>query len=270
MSPSLPRSRAHQWTLWFAVLGAAVLLLLPLRTRLDKAHVALTFLLVVLGGSSAAGQALGLSLAAAAFLAFNFFFLPPYNTLVITNPLDWLVLFVFLITGIVAARLLERQRREADIARRRAEEIDRLATLGAETLNAARAEDALDAIAAVIRDAMSTDQCEIFQRMGSGELRLAGRAPAPGGAGEGSGLLVYTVEHDEVAAERADGTLTLVGDAFAIARRGEPVASPLVDLRALSIPLRIRGRIVGALRLSAREPFALSEDQRRVLGALAY
>ena len=47
-------------------------------------------------------------------------------------------------------------------------------------------------------------------------------------------------------------------------------ATPFADLRALGIPLRVRGRIVGALRLSAARPFTLSDDQRRVLGALAY
>jgi two-component system sensor histidine kinase KdpD len=265
----LPRRPLLQWAIWFALLAAATLFLLPLRARLDKVHVALAFLLVVLGGSSAAGQVLGLSLAATAFLAFNFFFLPPYNTLVIANPLDWLVLFAFLITGVVAAQLLERQRREAEVARQRAAEIDRLATLGAETLNAPRAEDALDAIAVVIKNAMTTDRCEIFLRTDGGDLRIAGEAPAGRRIEERSGLLAYTVDRAEAAAERADGTLTVVGDALAIVPNGEPVAS-LADLRALGIPLRVRGRIVGALRLSARQPFTLSKDQRRVLGALAY
>ena len=258
------------WSLWFAILAATTLLLLSFRARLDEAHIALVLLLVVLGGSSAAGQRLGLSLAATAFLLFNFFFLPPYNTLVITDPLDWLVLFAFLVTGGVAARLLERQRREADVASRRAEEIDRLATLGAETLNAPHAEDALDAIAEVIREAMATDRCEIFQRMDDGNLRLAGRARASGGGEERSSLLSYIVDRDEAAAERADGTLTVVGDALSLARVDDQPPPPLSDLRALGIPLRVRGGIVGALRLSARQPFTLSDDQRRVLGALAY
>src|SRR5476651_743088 len=133
MTPA--RRPLGQWLLWFGVLLAVSALLLLLRARLDKAHVALAFLLVVLGGSSAGGRMLGLSLAGAAFFTFNVLFLPPYNTLAIANPFDWLVLFAFLVTGVVAAQLLENQREEAAIARQRAEEIDRLATLGAETLN---------------------------------------------------------------------------------------------------------------------------------------
>jgi len=64
------------------------------------------FLLVVLGASAAGGRILGISTALIAFLAFDWFFLPPYNTLLVRNPFDWLVLFVFLITSIVAAQLL--------------------------------------------------------------------------------------------------------------------------------------------------------------------
>ena len=75
------------------------------RARLDKAHIALVYLLVVLGASSAGGRAIGLSVAGGAFMAFNYLFLPPFYTLAIADPLDWLVLITFLITGVVAAQL---------------------------------------------------------------------------------------------------------------------------------------------------------------------
>lgn len=156
------QSAAGRWVLWFgALLGAAALLLLS-RPYLDKAHVALVFLLVVLGGSAAGGRPLGITLAGAAFLLFDVAFLAPYGTLRVADPFDWLVLIAFLVTGIVGAHLLERQRREAQLANARTAEIDRLATLGAETLNAARPEDALNAIANVIRQTMETDRCEIL------------------------------------------------------------------------------------------------------------
>lgn len=150
-----------QWALWFGVLAVATAVLFLLRGQLDKAHFALVFLLVVLGGSAAGGRLLGITLAGAAFLAFDIGFVPPYYTLQVTDPFDWIVLFVFLATGVIAAELLERQRREAEVARARTSEIDRLATLGAETLNAPRPEDALKAIADVIRQSMHTDECDI-------------------------------------------------------------------------------------------------------------
>ena len=160
----------NQWILWFAVLAIAAAALFVLRARLDKAHFALVFLLVVLGGSAAGGRLLGVTLAGTAFLVFDVVFLPPYNTLRVDDPFDWIVLIVFLATGVIAAELLERRRAEADVARARTAEIDRLATLGAETLNAPRPEDALNAIADVIRQSMRTDHCDIsFAGPGDGE-----------------------------------------------------------------------------------------------------
>lgn len=217
------RTHWRQWWLWFGALAVATALLLPFRDRLDKAHFALVFLLVVLGASAAAGRALGIVLAVGAFVVFDVAFLRPYRTILVADPADWIVLLAFLVTGIVAAELLERQRREADIARARTAEIDRLATLGAETLNAPRPEDALRAIADVIRQTMRTDRCEI--------------------------------------------TLAVPGD-LDVDPRGE--ATEALPSREREIPLRVRGRRVGMLRLASDRPFLLSRDQERVLGALAY
>src|SRR6476620_1152187 len=151
-----------QWLLWLVTLAIVKAGLLVLRGKLDKAHVALIYLLVVLGGSAAAGRWLGTTLSVLAFLALNFLFLPPYYTLAIGNPLDWLALVAFLATGIVAAQLLSRAQERAELARRRAEEVERLASLGAETLNVGRAADALGAIADVIRSALGVTRCEIL------------------------------------------------------------------------------------------------------------
>lgn len=215
--------RTRQWILWFGALLAAAALLLAFRARLDKAHFALVFLLVVLGGSAAGGRALGLTLAVAAFLVFDIGFLPPYNTLLVANVADWIVLLVFLVTGVVAAELLERQRVEAETARLRTAELDRLSTLGAETLNAPRPEDALQAIADVIRQSMRTDRCEI------------------------------TLAHDDAPSPHPDDA-----------------TRALLPARSLSIPLRVRDRVVGLLQLESDRPFLLTRDQERILPALSY
>jgi len=106
------RSRNAVWGLAFASLAAAALILLTFREDLDKAHVALVFLLVVLASSASGGRVLGVAIALVAFLIFDWFFLPPYNTLLVANPLDWVVLVAFLITSFVAAELLYRARAE--------------------------------------------------------------------------------------------------------------------------------------------------------------
>jgi K+-sensing histidine kinase KdpD len=106
------RPRGVAWALAFSSLVAAAAILFAFRENLDKAHVAMVFLLVVLASSAYGGRVLGVAIAVAAFLIFDWFFLPPYNTLFLRNPLDWVVLVAFLITSFVAAELLYRARAE--------------------------------------------------------------------------------------------------------------------------------------------------------------
>lgn len=170
----MKRKLSRNWLLWPAVLLALTVAMFFAQPFLEKSHIALLFLLVVLGGSAGGGRTLGVSLALASFFLFNFFFIPPYHTLVIANPLDWLVLFVFLATGIVAAQLLYRAQAEAAAALLRAEEVDRLASLGAETLNVGRSEDALAAVARVIRTTLGVAECEVLTLDSLGEDALHG------------------------------------------------------------------------------------------------
>jgi two-component system sensor histidine kinase KdpD len=242
--------------LWFGALVVAIGVMLLFRPRLDKAHVALVFLLVVLGASAAGGRLLGVTLAAAAFIAFDVGFLPPYNALRVANPLDWLVLFAFLATGIVAAQLLERQRREAEIARARTIEIDRLATLGAETLNAPRPEDALRAIADVIRQAMGVDRCEITPAAATEE------ASQPGGpAADADSLPSREMRIPLVVRQRVVGTLALgARRPFLLSRDQQRVLGALSYYAALGVErLRLAAseEEAGALRRADRLKDAL-------------
>src|SRR3982751_2142645 len=104
--------RTLTWSAASLALLVAALALFTVRAHVSEAHVALVFLLVILVASATGGRVLGIALSMAAFLIFDWFFLPPYNTLLVRNPLDWLVLFVFLVTSIVAAQLLYRARSE--------------------------------------------------------------------------------------------------------------------------------------------------------------
>ena len=99
--------RALVWTLVFATVTA---IMVAVRGRIDRVHVTLAYLLIVQLASAQAGRALGVALAVLSFLTFNFFFVPPYGTLDVANPLDWLVLAAFLITSVISAQLLYRAR----------------------------------------------------------------------------------------------------------------------------------------------------------------
>jgi K+-sensing histidine kinase KdpD len=103
---------------WLAVAALASGVLWFFRGHVDKVHMALGYLLVVLGGSAREGRAVGVVLSVVCFLAFNFFLLPPFYTLAIHEPLDWWVLLAFLITGMVAAELFYRTQRTVALAER--------------------------------------------------------------------------------------------------------------------------------------------------------
>jgi two-component system, OmpR family, sensor histidine kinase KdpD len=237
-------------------LTAVTLVLLAFRSSLDKAHTALIYLLVVLAGSVWGGRSLGLALAGCAFLLFNWFFIPPYNTLIISNPFDWLILCAFLIVSVVAAQLLHRERRRAEEARQRADEVDRLATLGAEALNVAQADQALTAITAVIRTTLGIEECRIHE--GSG---------GDGAKGAADPLVAWAAQSGQTVRRRADGTTGLAGPGeqsldLSLGTEG--------TVRALLVPLRVRDRVVGVLELGDEDLTRLNPGQRRFLTAVAY
>jgi two-component system sensor histidine kinase KdpD len=243
--------------------------MVAIRPMLKEVHVALILLLVVLGASAAGGRMLGLAMAAASFVVFDVLFLPPYNTLVVANPLDWIVLFAFLVTSVVAAQLLYRAQEEARTAHERAAEIDRLATLGAETLNAAHATDALEAIAGVIRSSIDVDACEILRR-GSTGFRVAagsGRGGSASFTSSSDGMAAWVNESGIAAIDRRHGTTHLAA--------ARPASSELALLEdgtalALLLPLRVRDRTVGVLRVANEGGIRLDPERWRFLDAISY
>jgi len=266
-----PRSTAGvglEWLAWFALLAVVTALLVRARPHINGTYIALAYLLVVQGGSVRRGRPLGLALAAVAFVSFDYFFLPPFGTLTIQDPLNWFVLLAFLLTAVVSAQLLYRAQAEAADARQRAAEIDRLASLGAETLSTARAEDALVAIASVIRASLSLDQCSVYIADGeSQDVRLAARAgDGDGGSINDNDLVVWAAREGRSAAEFVDGTS---GSDAPVALLTSPDGTrPLV--RAFLRPLQARGRTVGVLRIARNAGFSVGAAEIRVLDALAY
>jgi len=103
---------------WLAITICVTAILWFFRGTLDKAHMALGFLLLVLGGSTRGGRVVGVVLSVVGFLTFNFFLLPPLYTLGIHDPLDWWVLIAFLTTGLVASQMFYRGQRAAALAER--------------------------------------------------------------------------------------------------------------------------------------------------------
>ena len=102
-----------------AGVAVATALLLPVRSDASFATISLALLLVVLAVATLFGSRPALLTSISAALSLNFFFLRPYYTLTISDPENWVSLFVFLVVALTVGQL-------SGLARRRAEEAERL------------------------------------------------------------------------------------------------------------------------------------------------
>jgi len=280
------RARAYLWPL---LLAGATGLLLPFRDRLDKAHVALALLLVVLAAAADGGRRIGLVAATTAFLAFNWFFLPPYGTFVIADPLDWFVLLAFLGTSVVASHLFHRVQREADAARLRAREVAALASLGADAMTAPRAAGALAVVALTVEQWLGIERCVVHvvvdppagarpgppgglaaradvpvPQAGSPATRAFGGRPAP----------PELPHHEPVLLALSGGTRVAMLDAgiVRVLPRGTSLPSGLGGSVAhrLLVPLTSGADTIGVLDLQDARGMTVDDARARLLDALAY
>ncbi len=101
---------------------------------MNPTTVALTLLLLILLLAAEWGVSYAVVLSVIATALYNFYFLPPIGTFTISDPQNWLALFTFLTTAIVASRLSERARKRAQEARSRQQELETLLRLSRELL----------------------------------------------------------------------------------------------------------------------------------------
>lgn len=118
--------RYGEWSLWVGILIVSSLVMRSARPNIEQAHASFVYILIVLGAAAGGEQWLGILVAFLGFLAINYFFQPPFDTLTVGEPRDVLALVAFLSTALVANTLLARARAEADRARRHAAEVEAL------------------------------------------------------------------------------------------------------------------------------------------------
>ena len=109
-----------------ALVALAVLTFAAHSFPVNVTTVGFAYLLLVLVIASTWGFIEAFVLSVAATLAFNFFFLPPVGTLTIADPQNWVALFTFLTTSLIASRLSTEAKRRASDAIERQQHIERL------------------------------------------------------------------------------------------------------------------------------------------------
>jgi two-component system sensor histidine kinase KdpD len=131
-------------------------------SRFNATTVAFTFLLAILAASTVWGLSVSIFMSLAATLAYNYFFLPPVGTFTIADPQNWVALFVFLVTSVVASNLSAMARNRAAEANLRRREVERLYGFSRRLLTAGNPIELLNAIPGQIVDAFEVGAVALF------------------------------------------------------------------------------------------------------------
>jgi len=224
------RTQAARYAVVVAAIG--VITAVDFRLHVNHTTVALMFLVTVLLTSAYWGLRYAVLMAIGATAAFNFFFLPPVGTFTISDPQNWVALFAFLVTALVASNLAERARREAVGAKQRRREVERLYGLSQRLLASENVLELLNALPQYLQDTFAVGSAVV----------MAADHP--------------TVYRSSLDAKFEESVLrsTLL--------RGEPITQGGVSY----VPLRLGMRTVGALGVTGAD---LSRETLDALGSLA-
>ncbi len=120
--------RAVRTAVAIAIIGGVIALYHVV--TVNATTVGFSLLLAILGISAVWGLLEATVASIVAVLGFNFFFLPPVGTFTIADPQNWVALFAFLVTAVVASQLSTAAKRRATEAIQRREEVEKLHALG--------------------------------------------------------------------------------------------------------------------------------------------
>jgi two-component system, OmpR family, sensor histidine kinase KdpD len=193
------------------------------------------FLLAVLIVSAAWGLRCAIFLSVIATLAYNFFFLPPIGKFTISEPQNWIALFTFLLTAIIASQLSERARRETINATNRRRELEQLYSFSQHMLTA-------DNVLGLV-NAIPVKVVEVFGVTFAGMFSIHSKK----------------IYYSDLRAQE----LISAEDLQRVSDRGEPVTDSDKHLRIR--PLRIGLRSVGALAVIGGD---LSPESMEAIGSL--
>ena len=144
------------------MVGVMAAVLWLLRDRLTLANDSLLFMLITLIAAVRLGTVASVVAAVAGFLAINFFLVEPYYTLDVADPRDLLDLFLFLAAALVAGRLADYARHQAEAAGLNAEQQEILYGLTS-ALNPLTDQAPIRAeLRRVVRDRLGAQQVDIL------------------------------------------------------------------------------------------------------------
>jgi K+-sensing histidine kinase KdpD len=247
------RGTYHRAVLGIAVtlvsLGAELALLLPFRSHLSIAMPALLFVVPALLGTVVGGFVPGAVGAVAGFLAYDWFFLPPYATLTVRSPQNWIALVVYAAVVLVVAQVVSQLQRAREEADRRTDEAGRLYELSQALIGDVPFSELLTDIAESVQGAFAPRWTALV-------------LPAGGRDALGLGEILEVAATAGEPLSAADLESLVEGGGHAVSLGLEASTEP----HRISVALVVSHRPVGMLVL---QDVQLAERERGLLGTFA-
>lgn len=143
---------------------AAATLVLTRLHGVNPTTAALTYVVVILLVATAWGIRESTVASVTAVLCFNFFFLPPFSTLTIADPQNWIAFSAFFVTAVVASQLSGWARQRNIDALRRQRDLERLHAFSRSLLLSEGSDPPEVAIARRIADAFQIPAVAVYDR----------------------------------------------------------------------------------------------------------
>lgn len=249
-----------------AMLVTMIIYVLQLYPRIP--NISIVYLLPVLALASMRGRYASILASLVAFLAFDFFLVPPLYVFTINRVEEWVALFVFLVTAILTSQLAVALRERALEASRRERETRMLYDLVRVTNRETEPEYQFHTIAQAVVDVLSSwgvYDCAILQPDAAGTLHVQASAYQPAEqitlSSDEKAIAAWVMAHGRTMGLYDDGMLASSTSARFVQRVvvRSTAAGRAVGRSLRLIPLKLGEKVVGVLRLR------VLEDPRRLL-----
>ncbi|MEO8648282.1 MAG: DUF4118 domain-containing protein, partial [Acidobacteriota bacterium] len=118
MAISFRRRGPSAYAAAFCLIAILTLLLYAFRSSINSATVSLCYLLAIVITAIVGQSRAALVASILSALLLNYFFLPPYYTFTISDPENWITVFVFLTVALTVGHLSARERERSAEAER--------------------------------------------------------------------------------------------------------------------------------------------------------
>ncbi len=172
-----------------AGVAACTAAMVPLRDHLSLATPALVLVVPVVAGTAVGGFGAGLVAVAAGFLAYDFFFIPPYGTLAVGAAQDWTALVAYAVVALLVSLLVNSLRQARAEARSREEDTRRVYLLSDLLISDQHLDELLTALVSTIQQAFDARWAAVLLPDGD-RLRVAATSGEPLAHEELEGLLL--------------------------------------------------------------------------------